>query len=115
MTDYAAQGKTHPFNVVDLMEYCSHQGYYTALSRHATALGTLILTSFHPSKITSGALGALHQEFWELGLLDNITMLKFNDKLPRNIAMADHRNMLISLFWEYKGSNYIPSRVHKAI
>ena len=50
MTDYASQGKTRPVNVADLCHCRSHQGYYTALSRSATAAGTLILTSFHPSK-----------------------------------------------------------------
>ncbi|KAF8233644.1 hypothetical protein L208DRAFT_1123328, partial [Tricholoma matsutake] len=58
--------------------------YYTALSS-STATGTLILTSFHPNKITGGASGALHQEFCELELLDNITKLRFEDKLPKNI------------------------------
>ena len=115
MTDYASQGKTHPFNVVDLTECCSHQAYYTALSRSSTATGTLILTSFHPSKITGGASGALHQEFHELELLDNITKLRFEDKLPKSIAMADHRNTLIDLFREYKGKNYVPSTTHAAI
>src|ERR1700733_13981265 len=103
MTDYASQGKTRPFNVVDLSQCRSHQGYYTALSRSATAAGTLILTSFHPSKITGGASGALRQEFRELELLDNITTLRFEDKLPRSIAMADHRNILIDSFRAYKG------------
>ena len=32
MTDFAAQGKTRPFNPVDLNNCCSHQAYYTALS-----------------------------------------------------------------------------------
>lgn len=88
MMDYASQGKTRPFNVVDLSQCRSHQGYYTALSRSATAAGTLILSSFHPSKITGGASGALRQEFRELELLDNITTLRFEDRLPRSIAMA---------------------------
>jgi hypothetical protein len=59
MTDYASQGKTRLYNVVDLTYSRSHQGYYTALSRSSSAAGTLILLSFHPSKITGGALGAL--------------------------------------------------------
>lgn len=63
MTDYTAQGKMHPFNVVDLSQCCLHQGYYTALSRSSTAARTLILTSFHSRKITGGASGALQQEF----------------------------------------------------
>ena len=89
MTDYASQGKTRPFNVVDLSQCRSHQGFYTSLSRSSTAAGTLILTSFHTSKITGGASGALRQEFRELELLDDITKLRFKDKLPRKIAMAD--------------------------
>ncbi|KAF8225702.1 hypothetical protein L208DRAFT_1504476 [Tricholoma matsutake] len=65
--------------------------------------------------ITGVALGALWQEFWELELLDNITTLQFMGKLPRKVTMADQRNQLIVLFREYKGTNYIPSTMHKAI
>lgn len=115
MTDYASQGKTRPVNVADLCHCRSHQGYYTALSRSATAAGTLILTSFHPSKVTGGASGALRQEFRELELLDNITRLRFNDKIPGSITMADHRNTLIDSFRAHKGKNYMPSTLHKAI
>ncbi|KAF8223263.1 hypothetical protein L208DRAFT_1020364, partial [Tricholoma matsutake] len=61
MTDYASQGKTRPYNVVNLNDNCSHQSYYTALSCSATAAGTLITQSFHPQKITGGASGALRQ------------------------------------------------------
>ena len=95
MTDYASQGKTRPVNVADLCHCRSHQAYYTALSRSATAAGTLILTTFHPSKVTGGASGALRQEFRELELLDDITRLRFEDKIPRSITMADRRNTLI--------------------
>ena len=115
MTDYASQGKTRPYNVVDLSQARSHQSYYTALSRSATAAGTLILNGIHPSKITGGASGALRQEFRELELLDDITTLNFNDKLPMNIAMADCRNILIDLFRKWKGEKYIPSAMHPAI
>ena len=115
MTDYASQGKTRPDNVVDLSQCRSHQSYYTALSRSATAAGTLILNTIHPSKITGGASGALRQEFRELELLDNITTLIFNEKLPRKVAMGDRRNILIDKFREYKGKSYMPSNMHKAI
>ena len=115
MTDYASQGKTRPYNVVDLSQARSHQSYYTALSRSASAAGTLILNGIHPSKITGGASGALRQEFRELELLDDITTLNFNDKLPRNIAMADRRNISIDLFRKWKGEHYIPSAMHPAI
>ena len=115
MTDYASQGKTRPYNVVDLSQARSHQSYYTALSRSATAAGTLILNSIHPSKITGGASGALRQEFRELELLDDITALQFDDKLPTKIAMGDRRYTLINLFIEWKGEKYIPSTMHPAI
>ena len=100
---------------MELSQCCSHQGYYTALSRSSTAARTLILMSFHFGKITSGASGALRQEFKELELLDDITRLKFKDKLPRRIAMADCRNILIDLFHEYRGKNHIPSAAHVTI
>ena len=115
MTDYASQGKTHPYNVVKLSQCCSHQIYYTALSRSASVAGTLILNTIHPSKITGGASGALRQEFRELELLDNITTLIFNEKLPRKVTMGDCRNILIDQFHEYKGKSYIPSSIHPAI
>jgi hypothetical protein len=115
MTDYASQGKTRPYNVVELSQCRSHQSYYTALSRSATAAGTLILNTIHPSKITGGASGALRQEFRELELLDNITTLIFNEKLPRKVAMGDRRNIIIDQFREYKGKSYIPSTMHPAI
>ena len=115
MTDYASQGKTRPYNVVDLSQARSHQSYYTALSRSATAAGTLIINGIHPSKITGGASGALRQEFRELEILDDITRLNFNEKLPINIAMADRRNTLIDLFRKWKGEKYIPSAMHPAI
>ena len=49
-------GKTQPYNVVDLSQFRSHQGYYTSLSRSAMAARTLILSSFHPSKIPGGGI-----------------------------------------------------------
>ena len=63
MTDFASQGKTRPQNPSDLNNLKSHQSYYTALSRSATAEGTLILQGFDPRAITGGCSGALRQEF----------------------------------------------------
>ena len=48
MTDFGAQGKTHLNNVCDLNNLTTHQSYYTALSRSASAMGTLILQGFDP-------------------------------------------------------------------
>jgi len=58
MTDYALQGKTRPFNLVNLHNLRTHQAYYTALSRSSSADGTLILQGFDPSKITGKISGA---------------------------------------------------------
>ncbi|KIJ91030.1 hypothetical protein K443DRAFT_76665, partial [Laccaria amethystina LaAM-08-1] len=85
MTDYASQGKTRPFNVVDLNSCRNHLSYYTALSRSATCEGTVIVQGFDPSKITCGASGYLRQEFRELELLDDITKLRYNGQLPASI------------------------------
>jgi hypothetical protein len=99
MTDFASQGKTRPENVVDLNNLQKHQAYYTALSRSSTAKGTLILQGFDPRKITGGCSGALRQEFRELEILDDITALKYNAKLPVNVH-GDIRNVLIKTFRE---------------
>lgn len=76
-----SQGKTRIKNPVDLSSARSHQSYYTALSRSATAAGTVILQGFDTYKITGGASGALRQEFRELEMLDDITTLRYNGKL----------------------------------
>ena len=86
MTDFGSQGKTPPNNVVDLNNLLTHQSYYTVLSRSATAKGTIILQGFDPHKITGHASGALHQEFCELELLDEITTLNYNRKLHTTIV-----------------------------
>ncbi|TFK58812.1 hypothetical protein BDN72DRAFT_737311, partial [Pluteus cervinus] len=63
MTDYASQGKTRKWNVVDLNNCKSHQAVYTALSRGTSAAGTLILQGFDEKKIKGMASGYLRQEF----------------------------------------------------
>ena len=114
MTDFASQGKTRPWNVCDLNNLRSHQSYYTALSRSATADGTLILQGFDPKVITGRCSGALRQEFRELELLDEITRLRHLKKLPLTIT-GDTRNDLISAFREWKGEQYVPHNVHPSI
>ncbi|KAF8224927.1 hypothetical protein L208DRAFT_1308350, partial [Tricholoma matsutake] len=115
MTDYASQGKTRPYNVVDLSQSRSHQSYYTSLSRSATADGTLILNSIHPGKITGGASDGLRQEFRELELLDDITTLLFEGKLPVQVAVGDRRNTMIDSFRRYKGMTCMPAAMHRSI
>jgi hypothetical protein len=114
MTDFASQGKTRPFNVADLNNLSSHQAYYTALSRSATAQGTLILQGFDARKMAGGCSGALRQEFRELELLDEITKTRYLGKLPQTVA-GDTRNTVISSFRKWKGVQYVPKAVHPAI
>jgi hypothetical protein len=114
MTDFASQGKTRPYNIVDLNNCRSHQAYYTALSRSSTAAGTVILQGFDPKKITGKASGALRQEFCDLELLDEITNLLFKGKLPETVQ-GDRQNALIHSFRQCKGMSYVPSSVHSSI
>ena len=114
MTDYASQGKTRPYNPIDLQHSTTHQSYYTCLSRSATAEGTLIMQSFHPGVITGGCSGWLGQEFRDLEILDKITRLAFNSQLPQNID-GHQRNTLIHLFRIWKGINHVPETVHPVI
>lgn len=114
MTDFASQGKTRMYNVVDLYNCRSHQAYYTALSRGATANGTLILQSFDSKKITGKASGALRQEFRELELLDEITRLHYHDSLPESV-IGTTRHSLINSYRENKGHSYIPPSIHPSL
>lgn len=114
MTDYASQGKTRPNNPVDLSNCRSHQSYYTALSRSATASGTVIVQSFSPRVITCGASGHLRQEFRELELLDEINKLRYEGKLPENIQ-GNTRNSLIRSYQNWKGTSYVPALTHSAL
>ena len=114
MTDFASQGKTRPQNPSDLNNLKSHQSYYTALSRSATADGTLILQGFDSRVITGGCSGALRQEFRELELLDDITRLRYSGKLPATID-GDTRNNIIGAFREWRGVQYIPRNVHASL
>jgi hypothetical protein len=114
LTDYASQGKTRINNVVDLENCQTHQAYYVCLSRSASAAGTAILRGFSPSKITGGLSGYLRQEFRELELLDEITKLHYNKKLPESVN-AHTRNLLIKQYRDWKGEAYVPSSLHPAL
>jgi hypothetical protein len=114
MTDYASQGKTRYFNVVDLSGCRDHMSYYTSLSRGSTAEGTVIVQGFNPHKIMCGASGYLRQEFRELELLDEITKLSYEGTLPNNIN-GNVRNARIRQFQLYKGTEYVPANVSKQL
>src|ERR1700759_2183801 len=107
MTDYASQGKTRHYNVVHLNSCCSHQSYYTCLSRSASADGTIIIQGFDPSKITMGCSGYLRQEFREHEILDDITRLRYEGQLPDHVH-GTLRNPLIRSYQKWKGTSYVP-------
>ncbi|PBK58295.1 hypothetical protein ARMSODRAFT_900599, partial [Armillaria solidipes] len=114
MTDYSSQGKTRPFNPVHL-DYCkSHQACYTALSRTATAKGTILLQPISPTKVQGGIHGSLRQEFRELELLDEITRLCYERCLPITVR-GDRRYVLLDAYHKTKGAYYVPATVHPAI
>jgi len=114
MTDYGSQGKTQPYNPVNLQHAKSHQSYYTCLSPCASAKGTLIVQSLQPSVITGGCSGWLRQELCDLELLDEITRLAFHSQLSPEIN-GHSRNTLLRKFRAWKGLNYVPDNLHPLI
>jgi uncharacterized protein DUF6570/helitron helicase-like protein/PIF1-like helicase len=114
MTVYSSQGKTRPDNVVILNSCRDHLSYYTALSRSSTAEGTIIIQGFNPNKITCGAPGYLRQEFRELELMDEITRLRYEDKLSPSIN-GNLRNALIRQYQLLKGESYVPDEVPETL
>ncbi|PBK62522.1 hypothetical protein ARMSODRAFT_895513 [Armillaria solidipes] len=122
MTDYSSQGKTRPFNPVDLNNCRSHQSYYTALSRTATAAGTLILPSLNSAraspidaqKIQGGCSGYLRQEFRELETLDDITTKIYTGSILVTVQ-GNTCYTLIESFCEHIGVSYTPPLMDKAL
>ena len=116
MTDFAAQGKTRPYNVVELMHGKNHLSYYTSLSRSATAEGTVIIQGFDSAKITKGIHGNLRQEFRELNLLDEISEMRYHGILPSNV-IHDMRSPTIRAYrlWTQRTFEDIHSDWHKAL
>lgn len=84
MTDYASQGKTRPYNVVNLSHCRNFQSIYTCLSRSSNAAGTLIIRGFNPAKVTNGLPGHLRQEFRELHILNVITEEIYEGRLNKS-------------------------------
>ncbi|KAJ3753344.1 hypothetical protein EV360DRAFT_53631 [Lentinula raphanica] len=114
MTAHASQGQSLTSNAVDLNTLNDHHGWYTALSRSRSANQTLILQGFDSSKITGGASGALRREYRELELLDELTKLRFTNKLPSTVC-GSTRKLLIETFLQWKGSQYLPVNIHSSI
>ncbi|KAJ7120561.1 hypothetical protein C8R43DRAFT_900668 [Mycena crocata] len=114
MTDYTSQGKSREKNPVDLTHCNDHRSYYVALSRGFTAEGTIILQDFDDSKITSGMSGYLRQELRELEILDEITRLNFEGRLPPSVT-GIYRRRLIRSYYAWKTDHRDPAHFHPAM
>ncbi|KAJ3521123.1 hypothetical protein NMY22_g12441 [Coprinellus aureogranulatus] len=114
MTDFASQGKTREYNVVDLQGCSTHQSMYTALSRGTCATGTIIMRDFSPKVIMNGISGRQRQEFRELALLDEITDQRYNKSLSVDV-FGTHRKELIASYRKMKGEAYMPKTMHRAL
>ncbi|KAF5345450.1 hypothetical protein D9758_013654 [Tetrapyrgos nigripes] len=116
MTDFASQGKTRDWNVVDIHNSRDFRAIYTALSRSSCADQTLILQGFNTNLLTGGIKnkGGYRQELRELELLDEITRLKYLGILSPSV-FGDHRSSLIKSFRTVQGINFVPASVHKSI
>jgi hypothetical protein len=86
MTDYCSQGKTQDVNIVDMKHCRSHQAMYVCLSRGKMVDDTLILREFDAYKLIGGLSGFLRQEFRTLDLLDEISRLRYEEKIPADIV-----------------------------
>ena len=114
MTDYSAQGKSRPWNIVDLTNCRDHRAFYVALSRATTAAGTVILQDFDEQKITKGMSGYLRQELRELEFLDQITQLRYENRLPREVT-GMYRRHLIRSFMLWRKEQDDPEYFHPSI
>ncbi|KIM38575.1 hypothetical protein M413DRAFT_75826, partial [Hebeloma cylindrosporum] len=114
MTDYAAQGKTRRYNVVDLGFCYTHQSYYTCLSQSAGAAGTVIVQGFDSKKITGGLSGFMRQEFRDLEILNKISEERFMGHLSSSVS-GNLRNSLIRSYRIYKGEKLDTSGWHPHI
>ncbi|KAJ3481995.1 hypothetical protein NLI96_g7290 [Meripilus lineatus] len=114
MTVHASQGRTRPYNVVDLSECPNHQSIYTCLSRSSSLEGTVVLQDFDTSKFTSGTSGDLRQEFKELEILDWLTEMRINGTLPDN-APKHNRASIISWYLQWKKGWLMPPKAHKSL
>jgi hypothetical protein len=114
MTAHASQGKTRPFNVVHLNSCFTHMSYYTALSRSATAAGTIVIQGFDPKVITGGCSGYLHQEFREHEILDDLSRLRYEGNLPDGIN-RDLHNSIIHQYQQWKGTDHVPAQIDAAL
>ncbi|KAF8592456.1 hypothetical protein K439DRAFT_1324528 [Ramaria rubella] len=88
--------------------------YYTALSQSSNLEGTVIFQGFDEHKITKGTSGWLRQEFRELEILDDVTTLNHHGKLDSKVN-GERRNIISNGLNMWKGIEYVPPTVHRAL
>ncbi|KAH9899678.1 hypothetical protein C8Q73DRAFT_638274 [Cubamyces lactineus] len=114
MTDFASQGRTRSINVCHL-KYCrSSQSLYTCLSRSSSLSNTYIIDGFDDSKMVGGLHAPLKREFRELEILDDISTLAYDGRLPNTISLS-YRSEAIRTYIAWKGERYVPPLVHPAL
>lgn len=115
MTGYCSQGRTRLQNICHLhSSQYTLASYYTSLSRSASADDTIIIQDFDTSYLTNGIPGYLRQEYRELEILDHITELRFEGKLPATVT-GSHRNSLVRSYREHFGRNHVPKQSHPSL
>ena len=102
MTDYACQGRTRPFNVIDLKDCTKHQSAYVMLSRGQSLSKLCIIQDFDPTCLMSGTTRSLLREFQDLEVLNDITRMRLDGVLPSSIK-GTVRNDLIQSYQRYYG------------
>ncbi|TRM55195.1 hypothetical protein BD626DRAFT_419976, partial [Schizophyllum amplum] len=107
-------GYRHYASILNLTHSRSHQAYYTALSRSSSAEGTAIVSSFSDAAITRGLDDQLKREFRNLEVLNDITRMRFEDKLPAEVSGIT-RNQLIKSYLDWKGEGYEVPDLHPAL
>jgi hypothetical protein len=114
ITDYASQGKTRLVNIVDLTHCHGHQSYYTALSRTSRADSLAIVSDITDEEVTGGLSPNLRLEFQHLEILDEITRLKYEGRLPPCVR-GERRYTLIQAYQEWKGKLHCPRNVPRPL
>ena len=72
------------------------------------------MQGFEPSIITRGCSGYLRQEFHEHKILDDLTRLAYENKLPVFIQ-GNTCNTLIRQYQLWKGEHFVPEKVDVAL
>lgn len=114
MSDYCSQGRTRPYNVVDLSTCRSHQSIYTCLSRASSLEGTVILREFSDRLLTCGASSDLRKEFRELEILDYLTDMEYKNRLAANATFSD-RQAAVAYYVKAVRGLYMPPKAHQAL